>query len=480
MKHKINALILKFRIKGISCNSHEIKPNSAFFAIKGEKFDGNAFIDEAFAKGALIVFTDNPLMAQSDKIIFLANIRLGLALAAEILYSTIPKNLIAVTGTNGKSSVVSYIHQILSLLGKTSACIGTLGLETNMSIDDLSMQQNSGLTTGDPVTLRKYLNTLEQHGVENVALEASSHGLAQYRLGEIKFKSAAFISFSQDHLDYHGSMEKYLDAKLSLFTNNLSSKGEAVISSDIEKLDLIENFFITNNISYFTVGKTGNMAIINNCHNIGGQEISFLFLNQEYKFITDIIGSFQAVNLLIAAKLVYNLGINFDSIVKVLPKLRPVCGRLQRVTELTSDCQVFVDYAHTPDALEKSLTELRLLKPGNSKLYVVFGCGGDRDASKRPVMGKIAASIADHVIITDDNPRTEDADKIRQEIFVCAPNAKIVGDRYKAIVDTINSLNKGDILLIAGKGHENYQIIGTQTNEFSDIAVAKFASKNKM
>ena len=480
MRLKLQKLFTEKKIKDISFDSRNTKSGDAFFAIRGENCDGNKFIEDALRKGASLVFTDDKSYAlHSDKVVYVQDARMSLAIAAEILYPKKPSNIIAVTGTNGKSSVLSYVHQILSLLGKTSACIGTLGLESNTKlIGDFNNIENSHQTTSDPVSFRRILNILEESGVENVAFEASSHGIDQKRLGEIKVKSAAFTSFSQDHLEYHKTMENYLQVKLRLFRDNLEKEGEAVINSEILFFDSIKRFLEEHLVQYFSVGKDGDINVISCNGSVIGQEISFEFLQKKYKFSTSIIGSFQATNILIAAKLLHNLNIGFDDIVKVLLELKAVCGRLQRITEPKSDFQVFVDYAHTPDALSQSLSELKKVKPESGKLCVVFGCGGDRDTLKRPIMGKIATDIADYVVITDDNPRTEDATKIRNEIALGATNSTEIADRKEAIVSTIQKLKKGDILLIAGKGHEDYQIIGNSVNKFSDIEIATWALKN--
>lgn len=474
MRLKLQKIILEADIKGISSDSRDVKPGDAFFAIRSEHFDGNDYIEDAFKHGASIIFTDN-LFKQSDKVVYIEDARMGLALVAGMLYPKTPKNIIAVTGTNGKSSVVSYVHQILALLGKKSAVMGTLGLESTEKLPADYFDKNVILTTSDPITLRKNLQMLSEIGVENVAFEASSHGLLQRRVGDIKVRSAAFTSFSQDHLEYHQTMESYLHAKLLLFTENLSSDGEAVINSDMMFFDFIQKFLLEKKISYSTVGSDGGLKIKKCKQFITGQEISCEFMNNKYEFETDIIGSFQATNLLIAAKLVYNLGIEFASILETLAKIKAVPGRLQRITEVHSQYQIFVDYAHTPDALQKSLIELQKIKEKPGKLYVVFGCGGDRDSIKRPIMGKIASETADYVIITDDNPRTEDAAKIRAEIAAGSVDFEEIADRKKAIIDTIARLQKDDILLIAGKGHENYQIIGDKVVEFSDIELARSA-----
>lgn len=475
MRLKIEELFREGNITGVALDSRKIKSGDAFFAITGDNCDGNEYIDDAFKNGASFVFTDNPLK-QGKNIEYIADIRMGLAIAAGLIYREMPENLVAVTGTNGKSSVVSYVHQILSKLNQTSASIGTLGIESTEKILDGSFNnKDSVLTTADPVTFRKILSLLNDVGVKNVAFEASSHGLFQRRLGEVKVKSAAFTSFSQDHLEYHKTMDGYLRAKLILFTENLEVGGEAVINSEIMFFDFIKSFLLEKNVPFCTVGSNGDVKIKKNKQSLEEQLIAFEYKGQKYEFKTNIVGSFQAINLLISAKLVNNLGLDFDKIVEKLPEVEAVPGRLQRITNVDSEYQVFVDYAHTPDALQKSLEELKKIKKKSGDLYVVFGCGGNRDALKRPVMGKIASDIADKVVITDDNPRTEDPRKIRGEIAEAAVEAEEIADRKSAIVDTIVKLRKDDVILIAGKGHEDYQIIGKEKFKFSDIEIAKKA-----
>ena len=474
MRLKLQQIILEHDVKGLTFDSRNIKPGDAFFAIRGEEFDGNDYIDIAFKQGASIIFTDNP-SKQRDKIIYVEDIRMSLALVAGMFYPHLPKNIIAITGTNGKSSVISYVHQILVLLGKKSAAMGTLGMESTEKLPASYSNNSVALTTADPVTLRQNLQILSKIGIENVAFEASSHGLLQRRLGDIRVSGAAFTSFSQDHLEYHQTMESYLHAKLILFTENLAAGASVVINSDMMFFDFIKNFLIERRVSYSTVGSHGDLKIKKCIQSIIGQEVTCEFMQNKYHFNSNIIGSFQATNILIAAKLVYDLGVDFDKIIAIIPKLQAVSGRLQRATGQHSEYQIFVDYAHTPDALEKSLIELQKIKEKSGKLYVVFGCGGDRDRKKRPIMGKIASKIADYVIITDDNPRTENAAQIRAEIVAGAEQAEEVSDRKTAIIETIKRLKKDDILLIAGKGHEDYQIIGDKIIKFSDIELAHSA-----
>lgn len=496
IENDVKQALEKFNIKDISFDSRLINPNSAFFAIKGNNFDGNDYIDKAIANGASLIFTDNQKIfsakENSNKIIYVEDARLALALAAGIIFPNKPKNIIAVTGTNGKSSVVSYVHQILSLLGHNSANIGTLGVESNNS--ELNYKLNSeffsnniygGNTTLDPVLFRKILAQMSDYKIDYVTFEASSHGLDQSRLGDIKAQTAAFVSFSQDHLEYHKTMENYLSAKLRLFQEHLIEQqddlSQAVISADV--LPLIKEALLENNISFCKVGQgesagKHNDIIIEEVEgNLSGQSITFKHQGKSHRIETNIIGSFQANNLLIAAKLVHNLGISFEEIVPQLSNVRAVKGRLQRISEEGHNYHIFIDYAHTPDALEKSLNELYNLKEEGGLLYVIFGCGGDRDSSKRPIMGQVASDIADIVIVTDDNPRTENPMLIRQSIISGAGfgNVEEIGDRKVAICDVIRRLKRNDILLIAGKGHEEYQIIGDKKIEFSDTKIAKEA-----
>lgn len=469
MKHKLEAIFALHQINNISCDSRQLDNICAFFAIKGNKYNGNDYINSALIHGAKIAFTDQITLANESNIYYLENVRLGFALAASILYPNHPPYMIAVTGTNGKSSVVSYIRQILSLVGKDSCSIGTLGIESDKQ---LTIDNTSHLTTGNALFIRKTLNHLYENNIDYVALEASSHGLEQHRMGDLKFNSVAFISFSQDHLDYHQDMNSYLNAKMKLFYDHLSTGGEAVLNKDIKEYQQITQLLEQNNIRYSSIGLSGNIKIQSIKESIKQQKISYLWDEVQYNFATEILGSFQVYNILIAAKLVSNMGINITQINPILPKLQAVTGRLQRITKAFSNYHVFVDYAHTPDALEQSLTELKKLLQNNGKLIVIFGCGGDRDRSKRPLMGYIASQIADIVVLTDDNPRTESSYNIIKEIMAGAPKALIIQDRKNAITQIIESLRKNDILLIAGKGHENYQIVGTQKLPFSDIEIA--------
>ena len=395
MKYKISQLIKEYKITGINFDSKKIKKGEAFFAIKGLSFDGNNFIRDALQSGAALVFSDSELYRNKDSfpIIRVEDAKAALIIAAEIFYPRTPENLIAVTGTNGKTSVVSYCQQLFTLLGKKSASLGTIGLvcsgrEITDKFDD---EQYKALTSTDILTFRQIANYLAENNVNSLAFEASSHGLEQQRIGNLTVQAAAFTNFSQDHLDYHGTMDNYLTAKLKLFSNHLRKDGLAVISSDIEKIKYIKDFLDQHAIDFLTVGESGDVKICSTDQSLSGQNIIFTYQGKIYNFKTEIIGSFQASNLLIAASLVAKFGFSLEEIIEKISYVKAVKGRLDRITKPSDSFQVFVDYSHTPESLEKALIELKKIKTtSDSKLIVVFGCGGNRDISKRPLMGKLA------------------------------------------------------------------------------------------
>lgn len=469
MPHNLKQLFQKHKVKGLSINSKTVKENDIFFAIKGQNVDGNDFINDALNQAVALVITDNEKKSSIDKVIYVEDVQAALYEAIEIFYPKKPKNLIAVTGTNGKSSVVSYIAQTYSLLGKKAASIGTIGVEI-FGCDNL-INDVPELTTLDYLSFRKIAHNLAENNIEYLAFEASSHGLNQARLGEIKVNIACFTSFSQDHLDYHHTKENYLLAKLKLFTEHLLQGGLAILNSDIEEIEFIKDYLRNHNIKFITVGKKGDVQITKINGSLKGQDINFTFNDKAYNFHTSIIGSFQASNLLIAALSIHYIGFDFNKIIEILPQVKPVKGRMERI----GNTNIFVDYSHTPDALEKALTELKNVKLRDSKLNVVFGCGGNRDKTKRSLMGQIAARLADNVIITDDNPRHEDPKLIRAEIISGIEKADYteIANREEAIKYWINNLKQDDILLIAGKGHENYQIIGDKKLPFDDAEIVR-------
>lgn len=483
MKYKITALFEEHRITGINFDSKKIKSGEAFFAIRGLKFDGNEYIEDALKAGASLIFSDCESYKDDNSIVYVEDVRASLIIAAEIFYPITPKNLIAVTGTNGKTSVVSYCQQLFALFGNESASLGTIGLvcsDKNITTK-FDTEQYKALTSTDILTFRQILNYLAENNINNLAFEASSHGIDQQRLGNLQVQAAAFTNFSQDHLDYHGTMKNYLNTKLKLFTSHLAMDGLAVISSEISEINYIREFFNKNDINYLTVGTTGKMKIYSADQLMTGQNITFSYEGKDYNFQTEIIGSFQASNLLLAAALVHKFKIaSMDEIIKKISSVKAVKGRLERITQVNDHYQVFVDYSHTPESLEKALIELKKIKSASGKLIVVFGCGGNRDVGKRPLMGEISSRYAGIQIVTDDNPRFEDASAIRRQILAAVPQAKEIGDRTLAISTAVNMLEHGDILLIAGKGHEDYQIIGDVKIPLDDSKIARSALENKI
>ena len=397
--------------------------------------------------------------------------RIARAKSAASEYPGQPEHLVAVTGTSGKSSVVDYFRQIAGYLGYKSACFGSLGVVcSDKAIEKEAAQFNTDLNTPDAITLHKLLSFLAAKNVTHVAFEASSHGIDQQRMCQVHVKAAGFTSFSQDHLDYHKNMEEYFNTKLRLFSENLVKGGTAVV---LDELVSNRHFCfrgddgnIEDDGHLLTVGCNGTIKILSYKPSLAGGEITFAYKNKEYNVTTHLVGSFQATNLLIACGLLEACGVKFDDMARVLHKVTAVAGRLQRITSSSDPWHVFVDYSHKPGALESSLNELKALC--KNKLYVLFGCGGDRDKTKRKPMGEIAARIADYVIITDDNPRTENANDIRKTVMAGCPNAKEIENRREAIKYAVGQLQKGDILLVAGKGHETYQIIGTEKIHFDD------------
>lgn len=477
-------LMTKYRFlkncNDISIDSRSVKIGNAFFAIN----TGINHAPEALENGASIIVTNNPSY-KTEPFYFTEDIITTLAEGLEYFYPKAPKYKAAITGTNGKTSVASYFMQLSDLLNLPSASIGTMGLQTSSNLEILCADKIS-LTTPDIVTMYKIMDTLARNRVEHMAFEASSHGLSQKRIHGIKVQAAGFTNLTHDHLDYHQNFENYKAAKLKLFSENLQKDGTAIINSDINYYKEIKEYIKSYGRKIITIGTSTNcdLKIDSIESNIARQKIDFTYKAKKYSFTTNILGSFQANNLLMAALLLSESdpNINFEDIISVLNKVKAPKGRLERIeigNSRLKDYNVFVDYAHTPDALEKSLIELSKLRP--NRLIILFGCGGNRDKSKRPIMGKIASSIADLVIITDDNPRNEDPSIIRSEIAESnCSNAVEIEGREKAIRYGVFEMQKGDILLIAGKGHEDYQIIGDKKIHFDDTEIATNALLEKL
>ena len=458
---------LKYKNRNFSINSKKVKKNDIFFAMEGSKQSGNLYSSEALSKGAYKVVTSKN--TKNKNYLIVKNVNKFLAEACSAKYKEKPKNIIAVTGTNGKSSVANFYFQILKNLKINSAAIGTLGIFYKNKV------KRTNLTTPDIITIHKELNFLKKNKIDNVCLEASSHGLHQNRLDGINFAAGIFTNFTQDHLDYHKNLKKYLQAKLSLFSSLLKKNSFAVLDTDIPEFSIINKICKKRKIKILSFGSRGNTIKLISHYYFGKKQIIKInFLNKIYNIKLDLIGDFQIKNLLAAILASYLSVKNPDQIINTLSKIKSATGRMQYVGNKKKSA-VVVDYAHTPDALKKSLQTLA--KQFNKKVDVVFGCGGDRDKGKRYKMGEIADQFASKIYLTNDNPRSENPISIIKQIKKGCSRSKIILDRKMAIKSAINNLNTDSILLIAGKGHENYQIINNQKKYFSDQKVSKFFLK---
>jgi len=458
---------LKYKNRNFSINSKKIKKNDIFFAMEGSKQSGNLYSSEALSKGAYKVVTSKN--TKNKNYLIVKNVNKFLAEACSAKYKEKPKNIIAVTGTNGKSSVANFYFQILKNLKINSAAIGTLGIFYKNKV------KRTNLTTPDIITIHKELNFLKKNKIDNVCLEASSHGLHQNRLDGINFAAGIFTNFTQDHLDYHKNLKNYLQAKLSLFSSLLNKNSFAVLDTDIPEFSIINKICKKRKIKILSFGSRGNTIKLISHYYFGNKQIIKInFLNKIYNIKLDLIGDFQIKNVLAAILASYLSVKNPDQIINTLSKIKSATGRMQYVGNKKKSA-VVVDYAHTPDALKKSLQTLA--KQFNKKVDVVFGCGGDRDKGKRYKMGDIADQFASKIYLTNDNPRSENPISIIKQIKKGCSRSKIILDRKMAIKSAINNLNTDSILLIAGKGHENYQIINNQKKYFSDQKVSKFFLK---
>ena len=458
---------LKYKNRNFSINSKKVKKNDIFFAMEGSKQSGNLYSSEALSKGAYKVVTSKN--TKNKNYLIVKNVNKFLAEACSAKYKEKPKNIIAVTGTNGKSSVANFYFQILKNLKINSAAIGTLGIFYKNKV------KRTNLTTPDIITIHKELNFLKKNKIDNVCLEASSHGLHQNRLDGINFTAGIFTNFTQDHLDYHKNLKKYLQAKLSLFSSLLKKNSFAVLDTDIPEFSIINKICKKRKIKILSFGSRGNTIKLISHYYFGKKQIIKInFLNKIYNIKLDLIGDFQIKNLFAAILASYLSVKNPDQIINTLSKIKSATGRMQYVGNKKKSA-VVVDYAHTPDALKKSLQTLA--KQFNKKVDVVFGCGGDRDKGKRYKMGEIADQFASKIYLTNDNPRSENPISIIKQIKKGCSRSKIILDRKMAIKSAINNLNTDSILLIAGKGHENYQIINNQKKYFSDQKVSKFFLK---
>ena len=467
----------KFFFSGISSNSSKIKKNHIFFAIKGNNLDGNNFIQIAIKKGSKIIVTENKNKEFQNGILFIQtkNIRKLLAEVSFKIYNLKPKNLIAVTGTNGKSSIADFYYQILNLNNRKVASIGTLGVKSK------HFNLNLKNTTIDPLLLSQILHKLKIQKIENVILEASSHGLHQNRLDGLKFRSGIFTNFSQDHLDYHKNLKAYLKAKLYLFERLIINKGNAITDKKISEFNKIKKIAINKKLKLSSINNDkDNLKVLSHTFN-GEHQILKIKFNNFTKIINlKLIGRIQIKNVLMAAIAANKSELDYQDIFNVISKLNPVKGRLEKIGRIRNQSRVILDYAHTPEALKTCLLNLKEQFP-NKKISLVFGCGGNRDQNKRSKMGKIADVYSDKIYLTDDNPRFENADKIRRDIKkgIIRKKFKEISNRAKAIFEAIQNLKVGEILLVAGKGHEKTQIIGNKKIYFSDKKIILKAIKRK-
>jgi UDP-N-acetylmuramoyl-L-alanyl-D-glutamate--2,6-diaminopimelate ligase len=458
-----DARFAALKIAGVSADSRTIKRGDLFVAMAGAKDDGLRFVGQALAAGAAAIMAERvPPLPLPEGVAFIrvGNARRALALAAAKFFPRQPEVIAAVTGTSGKTSVAAFTRQIWAALGKKSASIGTVGLVTP------TREVYGSLTTPDPVALHRSLDELVAEGVTHLAMEASSHGLDQHRLDGVRVAAGGFTNLSRDHLDYHPTLDAYLAAKLRLFTDLISPRGAAVIAADGEHASAVIAAAKQRKLRLLTVGPQGEgIRLVETGIDGFAQVLRLDYAGTAYTVRLPLPGAFQVENALVAAGLVIATGGEPAATLLALAHLKGAKGRLELVGE-ANGAPIFIDYAHKPDALAKALEALRPYVA--NRLIVVFGCGGDRDAGKRPMMGAIAAQLADRVVVTDDNPRSEEPAAIRAAILAGAPGATEIGDRREAIHSSVVELQRGDVLLIAGKGHETGQIIGKQVLPFSD------------
>ncbi len=459
-------------ITGLTSDSRLVKPGHLFAALPGARVDGRRFIADAAGRGAVAVLAEPAAAGASAAaglpLIADATPRRRYAHAAARFFAPQPRTVAAVTGTNGKTSVVVFLRQIWEHLGKSAASLGTLGVAAP------GFAAGPSLTTPEPAALHATLQALAAAGIEHVALEASSHGLAQHRCDGVVLRAAAFTNLSRDHLDYHGDEDSYMAAKARLFGEVLPASACVVINTDDVRGRALAAQCRKRGQRLIGFGAApAELALSNRSVLAAGQRFDVTFDRHKYDIETILLGGFQASNLLCAAALAIACGEVPAAVFAALSKLSGAPGRLQTVARHAGGGPVVVDYAHTPDALSAALGALRPHVSG--QLHLVFGCGGDRDAGKRPLMGAIAAELADSVIVTDDNPRGEDAAAIRAAVLAACPDARDIGDRAEAIATAIAAMAGGDGVLIAGQGHERMQIVGDEHLPFDDAAVARDA-----
>jgi UDP-N-acetylmuramoyl-L-alanyl-D-glutamate--2,6-diaminopimelate ligase len=454
------------KVTGFALDHRNVATGNIFGAFRGSRFNGEDYISEAARRGAVAVVARPEAVVEGVPHLKADEPRKLFAELAARFFAPYPETIVAVTGTNGKTSTVELTRQLWRMAGHRSASIGTLGVTT---ADD---QVTTGLTTPDIVTFLSNMAGLKRMGISHVANEASSHGLDQYRAEGVTVKAAAFTNFSRDHLDYHPSMESYFAAKMRLFDEVVASDGTAVVWTGDPKSSEVVNHVLQRRLKLITVGpEAETIELVSRQSTPLGQQLALRHGDKEHKLSLPLIGAYQMNNVLTAAGLVLATGGDWATTLSGMGRVAPVRGRLERAVISRAGAPVYVDYAHTPDAIEAAIAALRPHVEG--KLITVLGAGGDRDEGKRPEMGAVAARLSDVVIVTDDNPRSEDPALIRRAVLTGAPEAIEVGDRRQAIAHAITLAAVGDIVLVAGKGHEQGQIVGDQVLPFDDVTVAR-------
>jgi UDP-N-acetylmuramoyl-L-alanyl-D-glutamate--2,6-diaminopimelate ligase len=465
----LDPAIASVRVTGIVSDSRKVKPGDLFAAVPGNKADGLSFVPAALRNGAVAILAQRPPTETGDAVVVVApDVRDALAKGAARFFGPMPEIIVAVTGTAGKTSVAHFTRQIWTMCGAKAAYLGTLGV---ISPDG---EVYGTLTTPDPIELAATLAELARAGVTHVALEASSHGLDQHRLDGIRFAAAGFTNIGRDHLDYHPNQDAYLDAKLRLFRELLPDDAPAVVADGFPGSQAVLAAVAMRGLPVLTVGSLdADLALLDTEREDLNQRITLEWQGEERELVVPLVGGFQICNALVAAGLAIATGSDADEVLGTLEHLKGVPGRLELIGQAESGAPVFVDYAHKPEALAAALEALRPFASG--RLICVFGAGGDRDPGKRPLMGQAAAENADVVIVTDDNPRSENPAEIRKEILAGAPEAQEIGDRAVAIDEAVNMLRTGDVLVVAGKGHETGQIVGDKTLPFDDAETVRAA-----
>ena len=463
-------------IEGLTEDSRRVEEGWLFAAFPGTKVDGRKFVEEAVRHGAVAILSSDKIevpVGHKVAVLQADNPRRTLAKMAAKFYGRQPEIIVAITGTNGKTSTAWFTQQLWEVLGLRAASVGTLGIR-GIEIEALRNAKLSSMTTPDMVSLMATLADLAASNINHLAMEASSHGLSQYRLDGVKVRAAAFTNLTRDHLDYHPDMDDYFSAKARLFSDVLIDGGTAVLNADIPEYGALKKICTDRKLRVIDYGwKATALKLVTRTAEAKGQALTISWQGKNYGVTLPLVGEFMVMNALAALGLVLaDMPERIDDLVKALGTLKGAPGRLQSVSGHPQGA-VYVDYAHTPDALENVLKALRPHTEG--QLICVVGCGGDRDPGKRPIMGKLAATLADVVVITDDNPRSEDPTKIRAAMLREAPGAQEIGDRREAIRWAISHMKKNDVLVIAGKGHEQGQIIGGRVEPFDDVEEAAHA-----